>query len=194
MARKKAIATNAPHVKLATAVRAARDAMRKDAGLNGDLDRISQLAWLLFLKAFDSLEHGRESSDAEYRPLVDPPYRWRDWAADPHGLTGESLISFVERDFTDDRGRRLPGLLPYLRDLAGTGSHDSRTVALSSVFKDINNRMFSGHLLRIVIDNINEVDFGSSDDVSTLVAQGISTRPGRSFASWWSRSPPNSAR
>ena len=183
MAQKKSIAKTTPHVKLATAVRAARDAMRKDAGLNGDLDRIPQLAWLLFLKAFDSLEQDRETSDTEYRPLVDPPYRWRDWAADLHGRTGESLISFVEREFTDDRGRRRPGLLPYLRDLAGTGSHDSRT-ALRSVFKDINNRMFSGYLLQQCCET----------HTTPLVAQGISTRPGRSFASWWSRSPPNSAR
>ncbi len=167
MARKKAIAKTTRPVKVAAAVRTARDAMRKDAGLNGELDRIPQLAWLLFLKAFDSLEQNRETSDAGCRPLVDPPYRWRDWAADPHGRTGDSLISFVEREFIDDRGRRRPGLLPYLRDLAGKGSDDCRT-ALSPVFKDINNRMFSGHLLRIVIDNINEIDFGSSDDVNTM--------------------------
>jgi len=33
--------------------------MRKDAGLNGELDLLPQLAWLLFLKAFDDLEEER---------------------------------------------------------------------------------------------------------------------------------------
>ncbi len=42
--------------------------MRKDAGLNGDLDRIPQLAWLLFLKAFDGLEENREVTDDELPP------------------------------------------------------------------------------------------------------------------------------
>ena len=54
--------------------------MRKDAGLNGDLDRIPQLAWLLFLKAFDGLEQNREVTEDDFRPAIEAPYRWRDWA------------------------------------------------------------------------------------------------------------------
>ena len=73
----------------------ARDAMRKDAGLNGDLDRIPQLAWLLFLKAFDGLEQNREVTEPDFRPAIEAPYRWRDWAADPNGRTGEALLDFV---------------------------------------------------------------------------------------------------
>ena len=167
MARKTVIAKTTPSADFAAALRAASDAMRRDAGLNGDLDRIRQLAWLLFLKAFDSLEQSRETSDVDFRPAIDAPYRWRDWAADPNGRTGESLLSFVEREFTDDRGGRRPGLLPYLRDLAGTGSHDSRAV-LGSVFGETGNRMHSGYLLRVVVDNLNEIDFASSDDIHTM--------------------------
>src|SRR5687768_17708373 len=84
-----------PQAKLAAVIKSARDAMRKDAGLNGDLDRIPQLAWLLFLKAFDGLEQNREVTDRHFRPAIDEPYRWRDWAADPNGRTGEALLSFV---------------------------------------------------------------------------------------------------
>ena len=167
MAKKKATEQTTPRAELATAVSAARDAMRKDAGLNGELDRISQLAWLLFLKAFDSLEQNREATDAGFRPAIDAPYRWRDWAADPDGRTGESLISFIEREFTDDRGVRRRGLLPYLRDLAATGSNDSRA-ALRGIFKETDNRMFSGHLLRVVVDRLEEIDFASSDDITTM--------------------------
>ena len=78
-------APTSPQAKLASVIKTARDAMRKDAGLNGDLDRIPQLAWLLFLKAFDGLEQNREVTDADYRPAIEAPYRWRDWAADPDG-------------------------------------------------------------------------------------------------------------
>ena len=81
--------------------------MRKDAGLNGDLDRIPQLAWLLFLKAFDGLEQNREVTETKYRPAIEAPYRWRDWAADPNGRTGDVLVKFV-----NDK------LLPYLRGLS----------------------------------------------------------------------------
>ena len=33
-----------------------RDLMRNDAGINGDAQRIEQIAWLLFLKAYDDCE------------------------------------------------------------------------------------------------------------------------------------------
>lgn len=145
-----------PQAKLAAVIKSARDAMRKDAGLNGDLDRIPQLAWLLFLKAFDGLEVNREVTEANHRPAIESPYRWRDWAADPNGPTGEALLEFVN-------GK----LLPYLRDLSGTGSHDPRDV-LAAVFKETNNRMLSGYLLRDVINKVNEINFASSDDIHTM--------------------------
>jgi type I restriction enzyme M protein len=141
---------------LAAVIKSARDAMRKDAGLNGDLDRIPQLAWLLFLKAFDGLEENREVTDGNHRPAIASPYRWRDWAADPNGRTGEDLLGFVN-------GK----LLPYLRGLSGTGSHDPRDV-LAAVFKETNNRMLSGYLLRDVVNLVNEINFASSDDIHTM--------------------------
>ncbi len=130
--------------------------MRKDAGLNGDIDRIPQLAWLLFLKAFDGLEQNREVVEHGYRPAIEPPFRWRDWAADANGMTGESLLKFVNDD-----------LLPYLRGLTGTSSHDPRDV-LAAVFKETYNRMLSGYLLRDVVNKVNEINFASSDDIHTM--------------------------
>lgn len=154
-AKKQATPTS-PQAKLAAVIKTARDAMRKDAGLNGDLDRIPQLAWLLFLKAFDGLERNREVTDAKYRPAIEAPYRWRDWAAEPDGPTGDALITFVNAE-----------LLPYLRGLTGTGAHDPRDV-LAAVFKETNNRMLSGYLLRDVINKVNEINFASSDDIHTM--------------------------
>lgn len=130
--------------------------MRKDAGLNGDLDRIPQLAWLLFLKAFDGLELNREVTASNFQPAIEAPYRWRDWAADPNGPTGEALLKFVNTK-----------LLPYLRGLSGAGSHDPRDV-LAAVFKETNNRMLSGYLLRDVINKVNEINFASADDIHTM--------------------------
>jgi len=131
--------------------------MRKDAGLNGDLDRIPQLAWLLFLKAFDGLETEREIVEDNYRPAIEAPYRWRDWAADPiDGRTGDDLVAFVNDE-----------LFTYLRDLVGDTNRDPRDV-LATVFKETYNRMVSGYLLRDVVDQVNKVDFTSSEDVHTM--------------------------
>ena len=82
MARARRTEPTTPQAKLNATIKSARDIMRKDAGLNGDLDRIPQLAWLLFLRAFDALEQRRELTERDYRPAIEEPYRWRDWAAD----------------------------------------------------------------------------------------------------------------
>lgn len=150
-------APETPKARLASAIKTARNIMRKDAGLTGELDRIPQFAWLLFLKAFDDLEQRREVTERNYRPAIDAPFRWRDWAADPvNGMTGQDLTDFVNNE-----------LLSYLRDLRGTRDNDPRDI-LAAVFKETFNRMLSGYLLRDVVDLIHSINFNSSDDIHTM--------------------------
>lgn len=131
--------------------------MRKDAGLSTDVDRIPQLSWILFLKAFDDLEKERALLDANYREAIEKPYRWRDWASEEEkGRTGDDLIDFVE-----DK------LFSYLRGLVGVDEKDQRTV-IAEVFREIDNSMRSGYLLRDIINLVNKVDFTSSDDIHTM--------------------------
>ena len=142
---------------LSAATKRARDIMRKDAGLNGDLDRIPQLSWIMFLKCFDDMEQRREVTEKKYRRAIEPPYRWRDWAADPdRGRTGEALLKFANDE-----------LFSYLRGLTGTGAGDARDV-LAAVFKETYNRMLSGYLLRDIVNLVNRINFNSSDDIHTL--------------------------
>ena len=142
---------------LSATTKRARDIMRKDAGLSGDLDRIPQLSWVMFLKCFDDLEQRREVTEKKYRSAIERPHRWRDWAGDPDkGLTGEPFLKFVNDD-----------LFPYLRDLRGTGAGDARDI-LAAVFKETYNRMLSGYLIRDVVNLVNRINFNSSDDIHTL--------------------------
>jgi type I restriction enzyme M protein len=146
-----------PKARLSAVIKRARDIMRKDAGLSGELDRIPQFSWILFLKSFDDLEKRHEMMDKKYRPAIGKPYRWRDWAADPvKGATGEGLIEFVNSD-----------LFRHLRSLHGEGAGDARDV-IAAVFKETYNRMLSGYLLRDVVNLVNEINFNSSDDIHTL--------------------------
>src|SRR6476469_4315496 len=89
---------------LGSVLKSARDIMRKDKGLNGDLDRLPLLTWIMFLKFLDDLEIQREQDAAlagkKFRPAIEPPYRWRDWASDPQGITGDALLSFINQDET----------------------------------------------------------------------------------------------
>ena len=107
---------------LGSLIKSARDIMRKDKGLNGDLDRLPMLTWVMFLKFLDDMERLREQEAAiggkRFRPAVESPYRWRDWAAKPDGITGDSLIAFVnnEEGVRPD-GTKGPGLFAYLRAL-----------------------------------------------------------------------------
>ena len=87
---------------LGSLIKSARDIMRKDKGLNGDLDRLPMLTWIMFLKFLDDLELQRETeaelAGKKFRPAIEPPYRWRDWAANPQGVTGDELISFINNE------------------------------------------------------------------------------------------------
>ena len=97
--------------------------MRKDKGLNGDLDRLPMLTWIMFLKFLDDMEQIREEEakleGKRFRPIIDSPYRWRDWAAKPEGITGDDLIAFVnnEEAIRPD-GTKGAGLFAYLRGAA----------------------------------------------------------------------------
>lgn len=145
-----------PKARLAATIKSARDIMRKDAGLNGDLDRLPQLSWLLFLRAFDGLVDGvGPLLDPDYRPAIDDRHQWKTWAGN-RDLTGDELLEFVDRD-----------LLPYLRSLVGDDENDPRNV-ISTVFKDTHNRMLSGVLLRDLINKVGEVHFTSGDDIHTM--------------------------
>lgn len=144
---------------LTTVIKRARNIMRKDAGLNGDADRIPQLSWLLFLKSLDDHERTREALEDDYRPVLSAPYRWRDWAgatATPD-RTGDPLTAFVNQE-----------LIPHLAALKGSSrGHRTRDV-VAQIFADVHNRMLSGYLLAELIDQIDNVNFNSSDDLHTM--------------------------
>ncbi len=157
---------------LGSLIKSARDLMRKDKGLNGDLDRLPMLTWVMFLKFLDDMERIREQEAVmqgeRFRPAVEPPYRWRDWAPAGSTLTGDELIAFVNNDeAVRPDGVRGPGLFAYLRGLQGANGGDRRDV-IATVFRGVNNRMVSGYLLKEIAEKIDAIHFTSSDEIHTL--------------------------
>nr|WP_295714123.1 type I restriction-modification system subunit M N-terminal domain-containing protein [uncultured Halomonas sp.] len=75
---------------ISTTIKSIQDIMRKDVGVDGDAQRIGQLVWLLFLKIFDDREQEWEMFSDDYRSPIPEPLRWRNWAADPEGMTVKS--------------------------------------------------------------------------------------------------------
>lgn len=159
---------------LGSVLKSARDIMRKDKGLNGDLDRLPLLTWIMFLKFLDDLEIERDEEAAlagrKFRAATEAPYRWRDWAANPQGITGDELLAFINQDeAVRPDGRRGPGLFAYLRGLTSSNGDDRRDV-IATVFRGVDNRMRSGYLLRDVINKVAEIHFTSSEELHTLGA------------------------
>ncbi|HEL2981695.1 type I restriction-modification system subunit M [Stenotrophomonas maltophilia] len=158
---------------LSALIGSARKILRKDKGLNGDVDRLPLLTWVMFLKFLDDLEVVNEE-EAEldgkpYHPIIESPYRWRDWAAREDGLTGDELLAFINQDECHRAdGSRGAGLFAYLRGLAGSGEKGSQREVIANVFRGVQNRMVSGYLLRDIINKINGIQFSSSEEIHTL--------------------------
>lgn len=140
------------------AIKSIQDIMRKDVGVDGDAQRISQLVWMFFLKIFDDREAELELLEDDYKSPLPEHLRWRAWAANPEGMTGEALAEFVNVQ-----------LFPYLKDkLPTTGAQGKRAQVVRSVFEDAYNYMKSGTLMRQVINKICEIDFNNSGDRHTF--------------------------
>lgn len=156
---------------LGSLIKSCRDLMRKDKGLTTDLDRLPMLTWIMFLKFLDDMEQIRDAEaklgGKRFQPAIEPPYRWRDWAARPDGITGDGLISFINNEeATRPDGTTGPGLFAYLRSLHSRNG-DRRDV-VRTVFVGTVNRMINGYLLRDVINRINGIHFTSTEEIYTL--------------------------
>jgi type I restriction enzyme M protein len=157
---------------LGSLLKSARDIMRKDKGLNGDLDRLPMLTWIMFLKFLDDLEIQREEeaklSGKKFKPAIEAPYRWRDWAANQEGLTGDELLAFInQEEAVLPTGKKGTGLFRYLRQLTSSNG-DNRRDVIATVFRGVQNRMINGYLLRDLVNKVAGIHFTSSSELHTL--------------------------
>lgn len=138
---------------ISSTVKSIQDIMRKDVGVDGDAQRLSQLVWMLFLKIFDDRESEWELLQDNYKSPLPEKYRWRNWAANAEGMTGDALKQFLDNE-----------LFPALQNLQAKGS-DQRGYVVRSVFEEAYNYMKSGQLIRQVINKIQEgVDFNKAQE------------------------------
>ena len=129
-------------------VKSVQDIMRQDVGVDGDAQRISQLCWMFFLKIIDDQDRELELFKDGYDSPIPEHLKWRNWATDPEGITGEELLVFVNDN-----------LFPKLKELPARAGPRAKVVR--DVFEDAYNYMKSGQLMRQVINKINEIDFNN---------------------------------
>lgn len=131
-------------------VKSIQDIMRQDVGVDGDAQRISQLCWMFFLKIIDDQDQELELTRDGYRSPIPKKLQWRTWAADPEGITGDDLLTFINGE-----------LFPTLKGLPANGKPGDRRRVVREVFEDAYNYMKSGQLMRQVVNKINAVDFNN---------------------------------
>ncbi len=141
-------------------VKRIQDITRKDAGVNGDAQRIEQMSWMLFLKIYDSREEVWEIEQDDYESIIPEELKWRNWAHSEKGdqvLTGDDLLDFVNNK-----------LFKGLKEIEISPEMPIRKQIIKSAFEDANNYMKDGVLLRQVINVVDEVDFNDPEDRHTF--------------------------
>ena len=137
-------------------VKRLRDIMRNDAGINGDAQRIEQIAWMLFLKVYDAKEQDWEFDDTDYVSIIPEECRWENWAHDDksgHAMTGDQLLDFANNK-----------LFPILKKLPVDAKTPIKKAIVQTTFADANNYMKDGVLLRQVINVIDELDLSDYEE------------------------------
>lgn len=137
-------------------VKRIRDIMRNDAGINGDAQRIEQLAWLLFLKVYDTKEQDWEITEDDYVSIIPENCRWSNWAHDDKSgdaMTGDTLLNFVNNT-----------LFPALKELNITADTPIKRSIVKTTFEDANQYMKDGVLLRQVINIIDDLDLNDYEE------------------------------
>lgn len=141
---------------LSSFVKRIRDIMRNDAGINGDAQRIEQIAWMLFLKVYDAKEQDWEINDDDYESIIPEECRWINWAHDDRSgsaMTGDTLLNFVNNT-----------LFPTLKNLEVDPETPIKKSIVKTTFEDANQYMKDGILLRQVINIIDELDLGDYEE------------------------------
>src|SRR6266508_3522398 len=117
---------------LNAAVKSICDIMRR-SNVAGAMNYVPELTWILFLRILDERE-AREAEEAEalglsFTPSLQPPYRWRDWAAPNSALRQDTKASVWE--FVHEK------LLPHLKGLKKVPDATPRQKVISEVMSGV---------------------------------------------------------
>ncbi|MEA4973664.1 MAG: class I SAM-dependent DNA methyltransferase [Candidatus Metalachnospira sp.] len=155
---------------LSNFVKRIRDIMRNDAGINGDAQRIEQIAWMLFLKVYDSKEQDWDMAEKNYQSIIPEECRWSNWAVDDksgNAMTGDTLLNFINntlfrvlkgQDVLDGNGK------VKIKGIVITPDTPIKKSIVKTTFEDANNYMKDGVLLRQIINIIDELDLSDYEE------------------------------
>src|SRR2546425_10675352 len=152
------------------AVKSICDIMRR-GHCAGAMQYVPELTWILFLRILDEKDH-REEEEAEalgvlFRPSLEAPYRWRDWAAPPESLPPgqtnkraelqdapqNALFSFVNTE-----------LLPHLKVLKSRPDPSPRQKVISEIMTGVERiRIDTERNFLDVLDKVHQLTTDAVD-------------------------------
>tara|TARA_B100000886_G_scaffold82_1_gene74 strand:+ start:871 stop:2325 length:1455 start_codon:yes stop_codon:yes gene_type:complete len=149
------------------------DILWKDAGCSTELDYAEQSSWILFLKWLDDYEKEKETKasleNKKFKPVLDKEYQWSSWAIIKKKdgkvdfnkiLTGPDLKKFV-----DDK------LFPYLSSFRNKAENfNTIEYKIGEIFSEVKNKLQDGYTLRDVINEVDNLEFKSSEQKHELSA------------------------
>lgn len=136
------------------------DILRTDDGITGAWQYTEALSWILYLKFLEDKERQRkdqaELNGDEYHPVLKKEFQWSTWTATKKGKTGNELKKWVNEE-----------LIPYLRTVQGPKVGDPRNM-VSAIFRNVENRINSGYLLRDIVEKIQGIHFDIGEEAFAL--------------------------
>ena len=165
-----------------SAVKSICDIMRR-GNCAGALQYVPELTWILFLRILDEREQqeaqASEALSVAFKPSLEQPYRWRDWAA-PDGPKRKELqegalgsfFAFVNGSIGPDSS--LVGLLPYLKDLKNKPAATARQKVISEVMSGVERvRIDTERNFLDVLDKVHEISNEAVDDTHVFALSQI---------------------
>jgi len=125
------------------AVKSICDIMRR-GNCAGAMQYVPELTWILFLRILDEKEH-REEQEAEalgvrFRPSLEAPFRWRDWAAPPETLAegqGNKRVALQNSPQNAFFNFVNTELLPHLKGLKNLPDPSPRQKVISEIMTGV---------------------------------------------------------
>jgi type I restriction enzyme M protein len=156
-----------------SAIKSICDIMRR-SNCAGALQYVPELTWILFLRILDERETREaeegEAVGAEFRPSLEAPYRWQDWAA-PRGpkrveLQNGSLGAFF--GFVNGE------LIPHLKKLREQPNAEPRQKVISEIFSGIERtRIDTERNLLDILDKVHEISSENVDPTHVFTLSQI---------------------
>lgn len=134
--------------------------MRDDDGVNGTVQVLSQLVWMLFLKVYDLKEDEWELYEDDFESAIPDNCRWRNWAkgkSQKDQMTGEELVDFVNNT-----------LFPTLKDLAVTSRSSRRRTLVKEMMAESYNYMKDGVCIRKAVNLLDDINFDNQEEAHSF--------------------------